>query len=282
LSSLGSGATVELGTNSQSAWSYVTTNHPTQARAYLNTAYVGIPNFGLGYTPQIPDYQFEVDRAGGFAYTHTTPGWINPSTLVQDADAFDCLPSDIISDLLTNTRYGMGFSSADIDSTALTLYANYCRAQGIFFSPVLNTQEKATSVLDRWAMLSNCWIFWTGTKLTFVPLGDVSITANGATYNPNVSVVANLSVANGDFPGDPPITVTRKDPADCYNRTRITFTDRTLGYIQNVTEFKDQTLVDLYGVRDNSSVQADEIKDPPVAEIVKVLIGRRAAYIRNT
>ena len=67
LAQLGSGATFEAGTSSQSAWSYVTTNHSIQARACLNTAYIGIPHFGLGYTPQLPDYQFEVDRANGFA-----------------------------------------------------------------------------------------------------------------------------------------------------------------------------------------------------------------------
>lgn len=275
-------ATLFSGTSTQTAWSYLTTNFPTHALAYRNTIYIGIPNMDLGYTPSIPDNHFECDRANSFSYTHTTNGWINPVSHVQDADAIDCLPSDVLNDLLTNTRYGMGFSASDIDSYGLAIYANYCRAQGIFFSPLLVNQEKATSLIDRWAQLSNSWIFWTGTKLAIVPLGDSSVTANGATYTPNNSVAAALSVANGDFLGDPPATVTRKDPADCYNRTRIDFCDRTLGYITNTTEYKDQTLVDQYGVRDNSSVQADEICDPPVAEIVKVLVGKRAAYIRNT
>jgi hypothetical protein len=276
-------ASLFTGTSSQAAWSVISSdpNYSSHARAYRNIAYLGIPNLELGYSSSVPDNQPECQRADGFAYTHTTNGWINPTTHVQDNNAIDVLPSDCLYDLLTNTRYGFGFSSGDFTSN-LAQYAAYVQAQGIFFSPYLHSQEKATSVIDRWAQLSNTWIFWNGTQIDFCPLGDSAISANGATYTPNTTIQAALSLANGDFIDDPPVTVTRKDGADCYNRTRVTITDRTQGYVSFPIEYKDDRLVAMYGLRDNSSVQADEICDPPVGQIVAQLIGRRAAYVRKT
>ena len=103
---------------------------------------------------------------------------------------------------------------------------------------------------------------------------------NGVTYTPLNDVAYSLTTT--DMIGDPPLVVSRKDPADCYNRTRIDITDRTLGYTSNPIEYKDQTLVDQFGLRDNSGVDGRDIKDPIVGKIVAQLIGKRAAYIRNT
>lgn len=268
------------GTTVQTPWSYLTTNFPTHALAYRRTAYFGIPNMNLGSTPNVPDNQPEADLAAGH-YTHISNGWIDPASHAQDADAIDLLPSDCLSDLLTDVNDGFGISAADFTAN-LAFAGAYARAQGIFFSPYLKSQEKCTSVMDRWAQLWNTWVFWNGTQIDFCPLGDSALTANGVTYTPNTTVQAVLSLANGDFIGDPPVTVTIKDPADCYNRTRLDFTDRTLGYITNPIEYKDQTLVDEFGLRDNASVQGDEICDPVVAATVVQLIGKRAAYIRKT
>jgi hypothetical protein len=118
-----------------------------------------------------------------------------------------------------------------------------------------------------------------------VPLADAAITGNGVTFTPQNDVAYALTL--NDFIADTgedsgPVKVTRKDPADCYNRTVLNITDRTVGYISNPIEWKDQTLADLFGLRDNQNVQADEICDPGVGRIVAQLIGKRAAYIRNT
>ena len=265
------------GTAAQTPWSYVTTNYPAQARAYALTAYLACPKLDLGSAATIPDNQFECQRLMSFSYTHTTPGYINPTTLVQ-SNGIDVLLSDVIPDFLTNPQYGMGFSSGDIGD--LTQFAAYQQAQGLFFSPAVDQQDKATSILDRWAELANTWIYWSGTQLQFVPLGDTSITGNGVTYTPTIDVSYSLGPA--DFVGDVPIKVSRVDPADAYNRTRLDITDRTLGYVSNPIEYKDQTLVDEFGLRDNAGVDGKDICDPIVGKIVVQLIGKRAAYIRNT
>lgn len=269
------------GTATQTPWSYMVTNHPTKARAYARTAYVATPKIDLGQSATIPDNQFECKRANGFSYIPTSLGWINPNTHVQDPAAIDCLMSDIIPDFLTNVDYGLSFQSGWIGST--TTFAAYQRAQGLSFSPFLNRQEKATQIIDRWANLCNTWIYDDGIAIRFVPLGDTAITANGATYTPDIDVAYALTL--DDFvagKGEPPVAIERKDAADCYNRTVLQICDRTIGYITNPFEYKDQTLVDLYGLRDGSGTSADEIKNPLVAQIVVQLIGKRLAYLRNT
>jgi len=219
-----------------------------------------------------------------FAYTHyqSAGGWINPNSHVQ-SPCYDCLLSDIITDFLTNPQYGLGFGPGDLGPIAQ--YAAYQQAQGLFFSPLLNSPEKVTAILDRWAQVSNAWIYWSGTQLQFLPLADAPITGNGVTFTPQNDVAYDLGLA--DFIAETghdagPVKVTRLDPADCHNRTVLNITDRTVGYISNPFEFKDQTLVDQFGLRDNANIQGDEICDPNVARVVVQLLGKRAAYIRNS
>lgn len=272
--------TLFTGTVSQAPWSFMTTKFPAKARAYAYTAYLACPKLDLGESATVPDNAFECVRSAGFSYTHSGDGWKNPDTGIV-TPAIDCLLSDIIPDLLTNVQYGGYFSGDDIGP--VTQFAAYQRAQGLFFSPLLSSQSKVTELLDRWAQLSNAWIFWSGTQLEFVPLGDAVITGNGVTFTPRNDVAYDLGPA--DFvvtQGEPPIKVTRKDPADCSNRTTVTIRDRTKGYVSNPVEYKDQTLIDAVGQRDDTSIQADEICDPAVGKIVAQLIGKRSAYIRKT
>lgn len=275
------GMTFFNGTADQAPWAYWAAKYPDKAQSYPYTAYLGAINQDLGSSASVPDNGFECVRTLGFAYTHSTPGWINPNTHAQDT-AVDVLMSDVIVDFLTNPQYGMGWTAGDLGSIAQ--YAAYNRAQGLFFSPLLNSQEKATDILNRWAQLTNSWIYWGGTSLMFVPLADNAVTGNGITFTPQNDVAYDLGF--GDFVtggnNEAPVKVTRKDGADCYNYTSVNINDRTLGYTNNPFPYQDDPLVDLYGRRDNTSVQAEECCDPVVARIIAQLIGKRAAYIRNT
>lgn len=270
------------GTLGQAAWSYWSTNYSTLQQGYSQTAYLGAVNLQLGESATIPDNNFECIRAMGFSYTRTgtSAGWINPNSYAQSS-ATDVLLSDVITDFLTNVQYGAFMVSGDLGP--MTQFATYQRAQGIFVSPYLVSQEKVTDTLTRWAQISNSWIFWSGVQLEFVPLADAAITGNGVTFTPANDVAYTLTL--GDLiaaPNEPPVKVNRKDPADCYNRTSVNICDRTLGYIDNPIQWYDDYLIDTYGLRDNTSVSADEICDPAVGTVVAQLLGKRAAYIRNT
>lgn len=258
------GLTLFSGTATQTPWSYMSAAHPSHALSYARTAYLAASALDLGSTPNLPQMDFEcVGNLSG-----TMPG------------TADCNFGDIIPDFLTNSIYGMGLSSGDINGDDLTFFKTYQQAQGIFVSPALITQEKANDILDRWALLSNSWIFPSGDQIRLVPLGDSSVTGNGVTYTPNTTIQYDLTI--DDFLGNPPVKVSRIDPADAPNRTVIQITDRALGYNSNPIEYRDQTLFDLYGMRDKPTQQADEIVDAAVGQIVADLLGQRAAYQRNT
>ena len=85
----------------------------------------------------------------------------------------------MIYDFLTNAQYGCGFNPASIDSGSLFTNADslqaYCRAMGYAFSPVLVSQEQASSILTRWLQLFNCAAVWSGGLLKFIPYGDTAI-----------------------------------------------------------------------------------------------------------
>ncbi len=271
------------GTSSQAVWSYLTSNHPSQALAYMDTAYVYGININLGSSASVPDYGFEIQRLNGFSDTLTAPGWTNPST-GGNTPGSDVSLADVIPDFLINSVYGMGFASGDIDSSTLAQFHNYQSAQGLYFSPCLTSQEKATQIIDRWATLGNTWIYWSGSALMFVPLGDSPLTGNGHTYSPDLTAAYSLGLE--DFivgkSGGVPVEEEIQDPADCYNRTVLEICDRTRGYVASPVEYKDQQLVSKYGLRDNSSTQANDICNPAVGAICAQLIGKRAAYVRRT
>ncbi len=278
--------TLFTGTESQAVWSYLTSNYPSQAIPYESLCYVCNSNYKLGSSASLPNHNFEV--AGPLAYSMVGSG-------APDGDAN---PADIVPDFLTNPQYSIGLDSAQIDATSLAFYKTYCTAQGIFLSPVLDTQEQISQTLDRWASLTNTWIFWGAGALKFVPLGDSAITANGVTYTPDLTIQYDLTyddfiatkVKQGASSGDGasktgdggPVQVTRADPADCPNHVKIEIYDRGNQYAAAPVEWQDQALVDQFGQIDSSVTTAHEICDLGIAGIVAQLIGQRAAYIRNT
>ena len=270
------------GSGTQAPWSYWQSSHPAATLAYAYTAYFGAANLDLGSSATIPDNGFECIRASMFAWTRTgtTAGWINPNTHAQ-SNAIDVLLSDCAYDWLTNPQYGALMAPGDLGS--MSQWATYQRAQGLFFSPLINSQEKANDILNRWGQITNSWIYWAGTQMMFVPLADSIITGNGVTFTPQNDVAYTLQLADLIAErNQPPVKVTRKDPADCYNRTSVNICDRTLGYIDNPVQWYDDNLIDSYGLRDNTSVSASDICDPAVGAIIAQLLGKRGAYIRNT
>ena len=158
------GLTLFLGNATQAAWSYLSSNHPTQALTYAYTAYVANSAYDLGRQPTLPNHNYEVMQtifnSRGAPNPIGTAGWV------------DMNPAAVIQDFLTNPQYSIGLPSTALDSTSLTTYQNYCNAQGFFFSPHISSLEQVSSVLDRWAKLTNTWIFWSGNAIKFVPLGD--------------------------------------------------------------------------------------------------------------
>lgn len=280
------GFTLFTGTTPQTSWSYMSSKHAAKALGYSGTAYVAVANYDLGGSPSLSNHNFEVK---GLHYGSGVNG--------QDAD-----PTHCIMELLTNPQWGAGFPASSIDLTSLGLgsYAGggggsvvygraanslgaYCQALGLSFSPCLSSVETASSVLQRWVKLTNCAAVWSGTALKFIPYGDESISGNGVTYVPDVTPVYDLT--DDDFIAESsadPVEVTRSDVADAKNVVRVEISDRANAYNLTPVEARDETMVNLYGLRVDSAVTAHEICDPAIAATVGQLVLQRGLYIRNT
>ncbi len=261
------------GTANQPVWSWLATNYPAQALTYQRTAYLCASNYNLGSSASVNTNNFEVH-----------------GTLYQTGfNSLDADPALVIQDFLTNGQYGVGFPAASIAMTSLLggsntgAYQAYCRAVGLAISPVLNTQEKASSILSRWLQLTNSTAVWSGGQLKIMPYGDASITGAGQTWLASDTPLYDLS--DEDFVGDggaDPIQITRSDPFSAYNQQPIEIQARNDDYNTGPVVAFDQAAIDRFGLRIGSSITAHEICDLTIAQTAAQLILQRGLYIRNT
>ena len=176
------------GATPQGVWPYLSTFYPDQALAYQGTAFLASASFNLGDSATIGNLSFEI--IGILEGT--------------GANGIDADPALVIYDFLTNAQYGAGFNPASIDATTLfgaggdASLQTYCRAQGIAFSPVLSSQEQASSILTRWLQLLNCAAVWSGGELRFIPYGDSAIAAGAQTvFNAQFSIPRPVALSTG-------------------------------------------------------------------------------------
>lgn len=272
------GFSLFLGENPQAPWGYLTSNHPGQALGYPGIAHLSVANYDLGQSNGLGQHSFEVQgllRGTGF-------------------NGIDADPALIIDDFLTNPAHGVGFDTAVIDAdtffsgpdastTGDSAFQTYCTAMGFAMSPALISQSKAGETLDRWTMLCNTALVWTGYSLKFHPRGAEEVEGNGVKYIPNFPVRYMLDYR--DFvcgTNEDPIKFNRVDPADASNSMSMIIANRENQYNDLPVPWRDQGLVDQYGRRQEDSLEAKEICDPDMAAIMIAFIGQRKAYIRNT
>jgi hypothetical protein len=85
----------------------------------------------------------------------------------------------------------------------LSDYSLYCRANNLLLSPVLDQQIQAAEFLRRVLDETNSDCFWSEGVLKIKPFGDASATANGVTWNPDLTPIYDLS--DDDFEDEPTI-----------------------------------------------------------------------------
>jgi hypothetical protein len=264
----------------QTPWGYLQAFFPGQALGYNGLAYVGAFNYGLGSSPNLPQFSFVIQGIAGIWGGNVVNGY--------DSD-----PALIIQDFLTNAQYGVLFPAASIDATTLlgvsgdSSYQTYCRASYLALSPCLTNQEAANSILARWLKLTNTAAVWSGGKLKFIPYGDGAVTGptsiGDVTFNPNVTPIYNLT--DDDFiheDGKDPLDVVRSDPYASFNWQRLQIKTFYAFYDATPIDVWDQNAIELYGLRMASDITASEITDPGVGQISAQLILQRGLYIRNT
>jgi len=272
----GIGGGIFPGTANQAAWSTAAAIGHTLSYPY--TCYYAHANLDLGASANLPNFNFEL---------YSTYSGKNVAAGSPDANF-----GDVIPDFLTNPRYTLNFPAQYLEG--FDTLTQYHLAAGIFVSPLLKDAEQVTSLLQRWATVGNFWIFWSGTALKVVCLGDTTITGNGVTFTPNITPVYDLTPDNfvvadrNSNKNEPRIKVTRKDPADGYNQVQLNCSIRSTGsgptapaYQDRPYRWQDQTSIDHVGVQAPNTISSSEICTDSVAAVVVSLIGKRQQYIRN-
>jgi hypothetical protein len=258
-----SGLTFFDGSLTQSPWGTWVTKHPTKALSYAGTAYVCAAAYDLGQSAQLPNLAFEV-----------TGLFPNAISGLPDAD-----PKDVVTDILTNPRYGVGFPSARLGS--LSVFSSYCRATGMVISPLFNSQSDAASQLNQIVQDCNSEFVWSGKSLTIVPYGDQNITANGATYTapsaPLYSLGDNDFIDTGD--GDP-VKCSRTRPSDAWNRIYLEYLNRANQYNAEIVTAENSAAVEAYGLRVDQPSQSHQFCDLGAATMAATLKLQRQA-VRN-
>ncbi|MGH9523412.1 MAG: phage tail protein, partial [Terriglobales bacterium] len=254
--------TVFQGSQPQSAWSHWTSAHPSKALSYAGWAYSAIPNADLGESGTIPNLTWEIFglliRGGG----------------VQDAHA----PS-IATFLLTDPADGAQVDASLIDS--LTQWSNYCIANGLFFSPVFDAQQPASDMLQMLCEMTNTAHVFSEGKFKFKPYGDTTVVGNGATFTPQTFPVYDLTDDDFQGAGDP-LKVMRKSKADAYNSVSVEFVNRGNSYNPEIAEAKDQSQIEIYGLRKLDPKQYHGITNADVAKKVCDFQLKREVYIQAT
>ena len=271
------GLSLYNGTTPQTPWNYVTTNFPAQALSYPGTAYVYASTWNLGSSASINSSIFEVQ---GLLYTSGYNG--------IDAD-----PAEVMYDFLTNSQYGVGFPAASIDSTSLftnsgdSSYETYCKAVGVAISPILNSQEPAQSIINRWLQITNSTVIWSDGRLKFIPYGDsvLSSVISGVTYTYTPNTTPLYSLTDEDFlfeKGQDPITVERSDAYSLKNWINIEIQSRVDNYNTGPIPAFDQASINMIGRRVGPTITAHEITDPNVAAMMAQILLQRMLYVRRT
>lgn len=252
------------GGDEQPTWTHLQQpKHQAQAINYSGTAYIYSPNYELTKSAQIYSHNFEV--IGKMGYSSSIP---------------DANPSEIIRDMLTNKNYGCGFPAENLGDTSV--YGVYCRAAGIFLSPVYSEQTEAQQNISELLEQTNSAAVFSQGRLKIVPYGDVKLSGNGAAYVPNLTPVYDLT--DDDFivsGAEDPLKVERKTNADAYNQIQVEYLDRANDYNIAVAEVKDQANIEQYGLRPKDAVKMHGICDAKVANHVAQLLLQRALYVRN-
>jgi hypothetical protein len=252
----------ESGASGQAPWGYLSSKHPGQDLGYSETAYVYWQPGLFGSSPQMQNFAFEIQGIGNGVYG--TP----------DAD-----PAFVVTDLLTNASYGVGFPSSRLGD--LSTFSNYCRATGMVISLFLNTQQDAASTLNDIVQQCNAEFVWSGGQLTIVPYGDQNVSSNGATYT--APAAALYSLTDDDYidtgSGDP-VQLSRARPSDRMNSVKLEWLNRSNQYAAEIVEAKDQAAIETYGLRSDQPKQSHQFCTLSAATMSATLQLQRQA-VRN-
>jgi hypothetical protein len=256
------GLSLASGNVAQSPWGYAASLYPAQALGYSEIAYVYAQDCALNDSASMPNHSFEIDFA------------------IQMAGLPDANPKDIVTDFLTNSAHGVpGWAGGLLGD--LTDWSNYCLANNLLLSPVLEEQRSASDILTEWTEATNSAAFWSEGVLKIATFGDASATANGVTWNPNLS--PDYDLTEDDFIPDDgaPVKLEIVDQSDAYNVVQVEFLDRANQYGVAIATADDNANITAFGQRKQDPTQYHCIADATIARHSAQLLLQRTLYRRD-
>lgn len=157
-----------------------------------------------------------------------------------------------------------------IDTNSLDLVRLQDRANGLWGSLSMSSQQTASDYLNTLYTAADAAPVFCGFKLFSMPLSEVSIAGNGAVYDAITAggPVYNLSTENGDFIASgsaPPIQVKTAARVNQPNVLQMQCLSRNSNYNPSVVAQPDQGSIAQYGIRKADPVQNYAIQDVSIA-----------------
>ena len=249
------------GQEGQAAWDYLASKHWDQAIGYSGTAYAASELLDLGSTGVVSSYSFEV---------------LGP--LQFGGGIVDAERSAVFDYLLTNTLCGASWPESDLGN--LTEFRNYCVANSLFVSPVIDAQRNVAEVLNELLSVGNSAPVWSEGKLKIRCFGDTTAVGNGVTYTPNNAPIYDLDYTDFIASGEA-LTQRRIDVREVYNKVEIEWLNRGNNYNAETLAEQEDWHVNTYGLRAASVQQLHLITSSYVAGRVANTAVQRNIYIRN-
>lgn len=158
------------------------------------------------------------------------------------------------------------------------------RANGMWGSLCMDSQQAAKDWLDDLYTAMNAAPFWSEGKLKSVPRSEVSAIGNGATYRPPTAS-GPIKLTLSDFVGDPSqphYTIERKAQIDIPNILQFQHPNRNGDYNDVTISEPETASISMYGPRKDSPKVMRMVQDPAVArKILNVAVKRRNYIERN-
>lgn len=255
-----------VGTLGQSPWSYTTSKHPDQAIGYSETAYAvpgGSGLLQLGQSGLVSNLSLEIF-----------------SQFQHGGGIIDTTPDLWIPYFLADPLVGIGFPSGSIGD--VTELGNYSTANGLFISPLVDSQQTAANWLQEWLLIANSETFWSEGLMKFRTYGDTTAVGNGATFTPNTQPIYDLDDDDFIVSGDSdPVTFERASVRDAYNDVPVEWSNRANAYNTETLNEVDDWHAALYGPRQASPLTIHSVCLHNAAVAVANTQLKRNVYIRN-
>jgi len=144
--------------------------------------------------------------------------------------AYSNNPALALYDFLTNTRYGFGFDSSNIDEVTFANAANYCDEKGFTINMVISEGTSAQQVLDQICILFRGQLVWYDNKF-YLRYADLNYEAASMTLTDEHIVQSENGTAQ--------VTINQPGAFDVPDGLRVRFVDADKGYVEDAVMIGD-------------------------------------------